>query len=857
MSNGAATTLALRALSALDYDESRRVPSYPVWLAKTGNVVRPAMVAFGRPRPHDMSTATILVALDRLTDDDLRCAQQLAAPAVFLCTRDKLEVHSASNGHRRTLELPQEEIHALTQWRQTLGPKPLLQAKRGLRQLPLFPVDVHLLTKNRRLVEETLAERINGVLQTVKQELTVNPDDYPDRVHDEASRLVFSAFAAVVLAHRAHVDTGGAAFIDFALRRYPRQFAWMASLSGFRQEVFAYACNEVAEGIDYRSVDAAVLGELYEHTLTNRDSGKYYTPSQLARLALHWLPFEALPPTSRVVHDPTCGSGTFLVHAHERLTDLQAEEDPELVSQASHPNFRLRGSDQDQAAIQIAQLRLVLADAAADVRQENFLRRPNTATFEAANAIVGNPPWQGKNIGSSWEQLADSFVERAIPALAANGLLALVLPASWYISRTGYRGRDVLRESCDILEIWRLPQGTFRSSRQSPAVVLAQKHREGHSKSIVRYVPHAPALAETYAKASFRYGLLREEPLQEERVLGGFLSGLVEDLGEAHRLGDLADVKTGPQPRAGFSRTGSNEPTHLLLWSTRDVPYVRGPDESQLVPFHFPRDCQNASRRGEMVVSRPKVIIPESKDPRYSWRLRPFWGDPSVVPTNKAQMVAAHEDDQQLLDAILAVLSSGFASVWMAENTLSQHISARQLRRLPVPSRSQLHSLAPIGRRLREADRWELAPMLADLENEVLSAFGLDSHPTVTDYLEDVLGTGHAPEGRYRYFRQPTELPGGDDGLLAADLPVGADYRRVGHVVETERDRVKIWVSGETSGEGDWIPLPERMLGYLCREGTAFEATSGTSLRGAHYRVQLHSYLSLDELIDDIASWDG
>jgi len=48
----------------------------------------------------------------------------------------------------------------------SIGPKQLLQAKLGQRQMPLFPVDVQLLTNARRRSEEQLSPLVEAALET-------------------------------------------------------------------------------------------------------------------------------------------------------------------------------------------------------------------------------------------------------------------------------------------------------------------------------------------------------------------------------------------------------------------------------------------------------------------------------------------------------------------------------------------------------------------------------------------------------------------------------------------------------------------------------------------------------------------
>ena len=78
------------------------------------------------------------------------------------------------------------------------------------------------------------------------------------------------------------------------------------------------AARRVA-GFDWSAgVEHDVLKVLYESIITadqRHALGEYYTPDWLARRAVQDLVDD---PLSQRVHDPSCGSGTFVFHAVRR-----------------------------------------------------------------------------------------------------------------------------------------------------------------------------------------------------------------------------------------------------------------------------------------------------------------------------------------------------------------------------------------------------------------------------------------------------------------------------------------------------------------------------------------------------------
>jgi predicted RNA methylase len=183
-----------------------------------------------------------------------------------------------------------------------------------------------------------------------------------------------------------------------------------------------------------------VLSEAFESALTRaerRAGGVFNTPLAVARSVV-----SRVIDRVGVVLDPSCGTGTFLVAAVERLLELGA-------SPADAASLVV-GVELSPSAAAVARSRVP-----AGVR---VLQGDGLAFAEPVDFVVGNPPYV--------DGLQTRFLARACELCDAVGM---VVPTSVLATDAGAAFRS---SGLGVLDMWRLPDDVFDASVDTCVLVL-------------------------------------------------------------------------------------------------------------------------------------------------------------------------------------------------------------------------------------------------------------------------------------------------------------------------------------------------------------------------------------------------
>ena len=186
-----------------------------------------------------------------------------------------------------------------------------------------------------------------------------------------------------------------------------------------------------------------LLGDAYEFlmrhfaTESGKSKGQFYTPAEVSRIMAQVISIGSAKSASQSVHDPTCGSASLLLKAHDEAKSRTGFD------------LALYGQEMDNATAALARMNMILHDCpTAEIWQDNALSAPH---FKAANGqlktfdfVVANFPFSTKAWSNGFDPANDLYHRFAfgIPP-QKNGDFAFLLHILACLKSTG-RGAVIL-----------------------------------------------------------------------------------------------------------------------------------------------------------------------------------------------------------------------------------------------------------------------------------------------------------------------------------------------------------------------------------------------------------------------------
>ena len=197
----------------------------------------------------------------------------------------------------------------------------------------------------------------------------------------------------------------------------------------------------IFEGLDFggnRADGDDLLGDAYEYlmrhfaTESGKSKGQFYTPAEVSRIMAKVVGVGSAKNASQTIHDPTVGSGSLLLKAHD-----------EAKSRTGH-DLALYGQEMDNATTALAKMNMILHDCpTAEIWNDNVLASPHfkdakTGLLKTFDFVVANPPFSFKAWSNGLNPNNDAFkrFEFGIPP-TKNGDLAFVLHILTCLKSTG------------------------------------------------------------------------------------------------------------------------------------------------------------------------------------------------------------------------------------------------------------------------------------------------------------------------------------------------------------------------------------------------------------------------------------
>jgi len=193
-------------------------------------------------------------------------------------------------------------------------------------------------------------------------------------------------------------------------------------------------------GLDFRGNRAEgddLLGDAYEYlmrhfaTESGKSKGQFYTPAEVSRIMAKVIGVGSAKSTSQTIHDPTCGSGSLLLKAHDEAKSKTGLD------------LALYGQEMDLATAALSKMNMILHDCpTAEIWKDNVLASPyfkeKNGGLKTFDFVVANPPFSFKAWSNGFNPAEDEFrrFEFGVPP-KKNGDHAFLLHILTCLKSTG------------------------------------------------------------------------------------------------------------------------------------------------------------------------------------------------------------------------------------------------------------------------------------------------------------------------------------------------------------------------------------------------------------------------------------
>lgn len=709
---------AARFLEGIGYASRDVVRDYRYTICAESGALEPrqvALVSFGGAQ-RNMRTACV-TAFEAASEDaaltELKSLRFLAAPASIVAmngtvslyavhsTKEPVVIDSLDRREWQSRLLPRTEY---------LSPQSLMAAKRGDRAGPFL--DARLFAWAEDVTERTLSSLLESVYATLWASL---PSNRRRAKAGQAAtlQLLFRLLAVRVLEDRERVEVQEDVWRAIANAEEKLSLSDAHGLSDlssqFPTNETAAALRGMRERFSFDSLTPETLAYAYENALVSKQAraelGIYYTPRAITRFVLDHLPLESIPQAKRAVLDPCCGSGSFLLAAHERLNAMLPSD---WTPRQRHRYLaqRIAGMDVDPFARETARLALVLAGIDVgdgwQIREGDAMKPMPSDFARQPTVIVTNPPFREIKVAGTRREVAAEILGNLLRGLPMGGYVGIVVPQSVLESEAAASVRRELLNTCTLLEIATFPGSLFESNAET-AVLLARREAGGSSRSTVVTIRECSGrdVAEfrRSRKFSTTYSVVADEWSADEKAR--FVASPFFDLwarlnDSCVPLDEVAHITNGLQVKPDDHDSVSSQAAPGL------VPYVERVGAT-MAPFVFLADGEIAQpkflRYGEQLhrqrapenFEAAKVLISSNRNPAYTWRLVAASAPAGVYYSENFQGLRPKAGNIGP-GALTAILNGHVANAWFHAHCRKRKIVLRILKRLPVPRLDALTS---------------------------------------------------------------------------------------------------------------------------------------------------------------------
>lgn len=300
-------------------------------------------------------------------------------------------------------------------------------------------------------------------------------------------------------------EKAGSTLTDFyidLLRTLAKQQGMLGEIYTDAQSRFSNPVNlkkliNLIDEIEWMSLGVDVKAAAYEGLLEQaanegkKGAGQYFTPRVLIQSIVRLMKPDPRTSKEFTICDPACGTGGFLVAAHEWLVAPVKEGGAGAAALERDDAKRIKqrtyfGQELVARPRRMALMNLYLHGVEPKIKLGDTIYDPPTG--QRFDVILTNPPFgtKGANqaptrddftIETSNKQL--NFVQHCVQVLKPGGRAAMVLPDNCLFEGKAGEVFAILMQDCNLHTVLRLPRGTFTPYSQGVKanVIFFQKGR--------------------------------------------------------------------------------------------------------------------------------------------------------------------------------------------------------------------------------------------------------------------------------------------------------------------------------------------------------------------------------------------
>lgn len=836
------------------------------------NINTADMVIFSEDKHLDVSTSCIAVAwIENEADADtlLGKYQFLAAPFVIILNRSEANIYDLrkqDNKDRKCVVSYKLLEKYFSDNRLNYDKKNLLAAKNSyyFYQLSLFAANV---TKSK------LVEIFEFAIRSEKNRLG-------EKYNDHITHVAIHVLAACIIEDKLwSYDTyvnNAVELIGKCSKYFPNYFKGIIGepvKEQIAQNIFEYIRNQLS----FQALTNDILGHLYEFAILDDDIRKmfgiHWTEEILTQQICKYLPFELIPESKRYILDGTCGSGSFLLAACNRLNKLLPIK---MDGQNKHDLLteRITGIEKDMFASEIAKLSLLVYS----IPYGNKWNIINSDFFEVSldrnpSIIMTNPPFDYYNN----VEIAANFMDKNLDILKPGGIMAIILPVTYLEGSKCIKSRKKLLNSARIFEIWYLPENTFETSDVATAIIILRKFNVGERlfEYLVRVLFVSNNDYKLFKKGGRATNVIFNNAKEwinspQKIISNSIFESCLRHINYDISIEKLVSIERGIEPKIKSNEDFSDEIINgdNSNWEK----WLQSPGENILEPYKI--TWKNYRRHNRRYVRYPgnhrlakekvpfkseKILLNVTRNSVSKWRI---YGaiDRDCYFVSHGFYILCDKKNNVSYEELVAVINHPITNLFIDKLNRKRYINKEILKNIPFPKFNEAQRQIIIDnvnrimqlKKENSSNYWqnEVCKLIIEIDDIIYDAFQVPEleREKIAEYFSDVCRPGE----EWNDFNSKKT-----NSMQRDSLSFERTWKVSGTIKNIDIGKQTVTLSVDEYEDEQTIPIPPTMPGWTLEQGTIFEAeipftqrneVSLSKVNFLSFRMIDYGYLSVDEL---------